>query len=66
MVNVQKPVSFERMLRDLRPLLESLAMQHRFWEIRIHGGQGMARVEVIYQMDSYRYEVEGSEVGRIR
>ena len=50
-----KAVQLDRLLVDLRALLEPLAAQHKYWEVRIHGSDGRARVEVIYQGATYNY-----------
>lgn len=56
--------NFELLLIDLRKIIEATANQHKFWEIRIHGGKGLARVEVHYQGDSYNYQGDGEVIKR--
>lgn len=56
-----KAVQLDRLLVDLRALLEPLAAQHKYWEVRIHGSDGRARVEIIYQGATYNYR-HGGEI----
>lgn len=48
-------VKLDRLLLDLRTLIEATAAQHKYWEVRIHGSDGKARLEVIYQGATYSY-----------
>lgn len=50
-----EPVQFDSLLADLRKLFEAIAAQHKYWEVRVHGSDGRARIEVIYQGGSYSY-----------
>lgn len=54
-MSTNKTVNFERLLLELRPLLEKTAERNRFWEIRIHGSDGRARLELIVQGATYSY-----------
>ena len=43
----QKPL--ECLLVDLQTAIEKIRVDHRFWEVRIYGSDGQARVEIIVQ-----------------
>lgn len=48
-------VNVDMLIRDVRRQVEQLAEQHKYWELRIHGSDGQARIEVVYQGDKYDY-----------
>jgi hypothetical protein len=39
----------ECLLVDLQTAIEKIRVDHRFWEVRIYGSDGQARVEIIVQ-----------------
>lgn len=57
-----KPVHLDRLMLDLRTTIEQAATQHKYWEVRIHGSDGRARVEIIYQGATYNYRHDGGEL----
>ena len=50
-MNKAKTVQVDRLLLDLRTVIEAVAAKHKFWEVRVHGSDGIARIEVIYQSE---------------
>jgi len=41
--------TMERLVGDLQRVIEELQVDHKFWEIRIHGSDGIARLEIVFQ-----------------
>jgi len=39
----------ECLVNDVEAAIEKLRRDHRFWEVRIYGSDGQARVEIIVQ-----------------
>ena len=44
-----EPQPLDIMVRDLRGLIIELMAKHQYWEVRIHGSDGIAHVETICQ-----------------
>lgn len=48
-------IDVEELMELIRRQALALIEKAEFWEIRIHGGNGKARVEVIQQVEPVRY-----------
>lgn len=53
----------DHFLLDLKTLITSLTAQHRYYKVHLIGNDGVIRVEVDYQVDSYNLRSkEGSPI----
>jgi hypothetical protein len=49
--NPLDPLLMDQLLRKVGGLIIELSANHKYWEVRIHGSDGIARLETICQED---------------
>jgi hypothetical protein len=55
-----EPNPLDPLLGDLRRLIIDLMDKHQYWEVRIHGSDGLARVETIRQ-EKLKYKLRPTD-----
>jgi len=56
-------VSYDVLLADLKKVMEQLAA-HKYWSLRITGGEGQVRVEQTFSDAPYTVQVRGTIIDR--